>query len=579
VPAVASFALVVLAVAAMVVLLLYRSRRGRGLPSPRPSSEGTAVVPASRETASTPSIGNLPVDHRGANTLEPSGFVLSATWGSLAGQRLVVSPSGLRIGRGPDNQVIVDEPLVSRHHAEIVQRAGTYGIRDLGSTNGTYVDGLRVFERALQPGSRIRIGLAEFVFHPVGAATPAAPPLDAQVRPTPSRGRGRSFDGYVVEELIGGGGMAQVYRAVAPDGRTVAIKVPTVANDPYLMRKFVREGDAIGRLLRGHPYIVQVEHFGFTGDNEPYIVMEYVDGGSLRQRARQPLREEEIRRIVGQACLALGFAHQNQIVHRDVKPENILLTATGQVKVADFGIARELSGFTVTHQGPIGTPEYMSPEQARGDNVEPASDVYAAGVVLYELLTGRVPFPRRTTIPDDVQGALNVVERHISEPPKPPRSLAPGASPELETVAMKALEKKPGKRYKDGTAMAQALGLQPVKIVAGLALGSTTPVPAPSANPSAAQRLTRLVVVQGPARGQSFLIAGDCLEIGRQQVDPDNATISRRHAVLRRRGDELWVEDLSVNGTWVNDARIRGEQMLSRGDCICIADSILQLER
>jgi serine/threonine protein kinase/pSer/pThr/pTyr-binding forkhead associated (FHA) protein len=577
VPAVAPVVLVVLAVAAIVAILVHRSRRGRRSRSARLSSEGTVLAPVSGGAVCTPSNGHPPADRPTGGVPGPSDFVLSATGGSLAGRRFLLSPLGLRIGRGSDNHVIVDEPLVSRYHAEIVEREGVYGIRDLGSTNGTYVDGLRVFERALQPGNRIRIGLAEFVFHPAGAATPAALEIDVPPRPALPAVQGRPFDGYILQEMIGGGGMAQVYRAVTPDGRTVAIKVPTVANDPYLMRKFVREGDAIGRLLRGHPFIVQVEHFGFTRENEPYIVMEYVDGGSLRERARQPLREEEIRRIVGQSCLALGFAHQNQIVHRDVKPENILLTATGQVKVADFGIARELSGFTVTHQGPIGTPEYMSPEQARGDSVLPASDVYSAGIVLYELLTGRVPFPRRATVSDDIQAALNVVERHISEPPVPPRSVAPGASPELEAVAMKAIEKKPGKRYKDGAAMAQALGLQPVK-AAVPAPGVATPIAAPAVERSAAPRSGRLVIVQGPARGRSFALSGDGLELGRQQVDPDNTTISRRHAVLRRRGDDFWLEDLSVNGTWVNNARVKGEQMLSTGDCIRIADSILQLE-
>jgi pSer/pThr/pTyr-binding forkhead associated (FHA) protein len=539
--------------------------------------EETALAPVSREGLRTPSIQNPSSDGAATDTGGRPGFVLSATSGSLANQHFPISLSGLRIGRSPDNDVILNEPMVSRHHAEIVQREGVYGIRDLGSTNGTYVDGVRVFERALQSGNRVRVGLAEFVFHPAGMPVPVASHPVVSPRPAPAGGHGRPFNGYTLEELIGGGGMAQVYRAVTPAGLNVAIKIPTVANDPYLMRKFVREGDAIGRLLRGHPYIVQVEHFGFTHENEPYIVMEYVDGGSLRDRARQPMREEDIRRIVGQTCLALGFAHQNQIVHRDIKPENILLTAAGQAKVADFGIARELSGFTVTHNGPIGTPEYMSPEQARGENVQPASDVYAAGVVLYELLTGRVPFPRRTTISDDVQQALNVVERHISEPPKPPRAVTPSASPELETVVMKALEKKPGRRYTNGAEMALALGLKPVKSTVAAA-----PLAAPPASHEVgldtARGPGRLVVVQGPARGQAIAITGDMLEIGRPHVDPNNTAISRRHAILRRRGSDFWLEDISVNGTWVNEIRIRGEQMLSSGDCIRIADSVLRLE-
>jgi serine/threonine protein kinase len=558
-PAVTSRLLAVLVVALVIVFLVYRSRRGRSRARGLPPE--TASTPALRESSPTPSTRS-PEALNGTGSLEGlPGFVLSATSGSLANRSFPVPPSGLRFGRSPDNDVVVDEPMVSRHHAEIVEREGVYGIRDLGSTNGTYVDGVRVFERALEPGGRIRVGLAEFVFHPAGAPVPTPPQPAVSPRPPPAVGHGRPFEGYTLEELIGGGGMAQVYRAVGPDGRTVAIKVPTVANDPYLMHKFVREGDAIGKLLRGHPHIVQVERFGFTREREPYIVMEYVGGGSLRDRMRQPLSVDEIRRIMGQTCLALGFAHHNQIVHRDIKPENILLTAAGQAKVADFGIARELSGFTVTHAGPIGTPEYMSPEQAKGENVQPASDVYAAGVVLYELLAGRVPFPRHTTIADDVQQALSVVERHISEPPKPLHTLAPGVSRVLETVAMKALEKKPGRRYKDGADMALALGLRREEDIV------------PPAGPTA-----RLAVTQGPASGQILPITGDMLEIGRQQLDSNNVAISRHHAIVRRRGSDFWLEDISVNGTWVNDARVRGERMLSQGDCVRIADSVLRLE-
>jgi serine/threonine protein kinase len=561
-PAVTSCLLAVLVVAVVVVIvvvLAYRSRGGRSRAS-RLTPE-TALAPASKECFPTPPAQGPSAPGKKASLDGQSAFVLSATSGSLADRRFPVPPFGLRLGRSPDNDVVVDQPMVSRHHAEIVERDGSYGIRDLGSTNGTYVDGVRVFERALEPGMRIRVGLAEFVFHPASAPVPTPPQPAVTPLPSPVIGRGRPFDGYTLEELIGGGGMAQVYRAVSPDGRTVAIKVPTVANDSYLMHKFVREGDAIGKLLKGHPHIVQVERFGFTRENEPYIVMEYVDGGSLRNRARQPLSVEEVRRIMGQTCLALGFAHQNQIVHRDIKPENILLTAAGQAKVADFGIARELSGFTVTHAGPIGTPEYMSPEQAKGENVQPASDVYAAGVVLYELLAGRVPFPRPTTIADDVQQALNVVERHISEPPKPFHTLAPGVSRVLETVAMKALEKKPGRRYKDGADMALALGLRREEDIV------------PPAGPTA-----RLAVTQGPASGQILPITGDMLEIGRQQLDSNNVAISRHHAIVRRRGSDFWLEDISVNGTWVNDARVRGERMLSQGDCVRIADSVLRLE-
>jgi serine/threonine protein kinase len=552
---------IVLIAAAFVGLVIHYFTRGRRARAASQVQKMAEPPAATRQTPRTPVVQASTSMGRADGVPGLSGFMLSGTSGSLASCAFPVPTSGLRIGRNPDNTIVLDEPLVSRQHAEVVERSGAYWVRDLGSTNGTFVDGVRVFERMLQPGNRIRVGLSEFAFNPVGAPVPEATQPALRPGAPEVSASGRRLDGYTLGDLIGGGGMAQVYRAVAPDGHTVAIKVPTVANDPYLMRKFVREGDAIGKLLKGHPNIVQVEHFGFTDQSEPYIVMEYVDGGSLRDRGRQPFGHDEMRRVVGQTCLALGFAHQHQIVHRDIKPENILLSAAGQVKVADFGIARELSGFTVTHSGPIGTPEYMSPEQAKGDNVQPASDVYAAGVVLYELLTGRVPFPRRATISDDVRQALDVVERHISESPTPPRALSPGASAELASVAMKALEKKPGKRFKDGTAMASALGME---------LGRGVP-PTP-------EQVGRLVVTEGPARGQVLNITGDLFELGRQRLDPTNTAISRHHAILRRRGGEFWLEDISVNGTWVNNARVRGEQMLSKGDCIRIANSVLRLE-
>lgn len=561
---VATILVLLVIVVVLFFVLLKQSRQGRsgnlnpaspsGLPQPGDHTAHSSPTPRFQSTPPSKSIASFSAK---------SPMVLTAVNGSLAGQQFHISSEGLRIGRSPDNQVVLVEPMVSRQHAQILLRDDTFVIFDRNSSNGTFVDGLRTSERVLQPGNRIQIGLSEFVFHSEGSPWPRTPPAESGTAAAlPANFGMRSYEGYQLGPLIGGGGMAEVYRAVAPDGHLVAIKIPKVANDPYLMRKFIREGEAIGSLLRGHPHIVQVERFGYAQGSVPFIVMEYVDGGSLRERIRQPLSEQDIRRLVGQTCLALAFAHQNKIVHRDIKPENILMTTKGDVKVADFGIAKELSGVTVTHKGPVGTPEYMSPEQARGEEVLPASDVYAVGIVLYELLTGRVPFPRRTTIQDEVKQALDVVERHINEMPPRPRQLRPGASDYLEAIALKALEKQPGRRYKDGGAMAAALGFTPVRTAEAYA-GS--PV--------------KLVIVEGLKRGQSLSMSGDMLELSRSQLDPDDTTISRRHAVIRRRGDEFWLEDASTNGTWVNGHRMSSEQMVFAGDHICIGKSVLRLEK
>jgi len=458
---------------------------------------------------------------------------------------------------------VLAEPMVSRRHAEIISQAGGHILYDRNSANGTSVSGIRIFERSLQHNDHIQIGLSEFIYRLGDVAAVATPrPSDRPIVATPIyQATASQFDGYVVEGTPMGGGMAEVYRARTATGRLVAIKVPRVANDTYLMKKFEKEGTHIGNLMRGHPYVVHVEHFGYTRDGTPYIVMEYVDGGSLRERIGQKSSPDDIRRIIGQTCLALAHAHRNQIIHRDIKPENILLTKSGQVKVADFGIARLLSVVTVTKSGPVGTPEYMSPEQVRGDDIQAASDIYAAGVVLYELLTGRVPFPRRATIQGDVQQALDVVRRHLEETPTPPRKLNPDALPELEQIALRALAKDPKKRYQNGEEMAKALGLKPI-------LSQPAPI----------QAAARLFIVEGPRRGQTLALSGDSYEITRQQLDSTDIAISRCHAIVWRRGSAFWLEDRSRNGTWVNSQRVSGEHLLSAGDQIKIGKCVLRLE-
>jgi serine/threonine protein kinase len=543
-----------LTVSVIALILLLARGRHRSVrpvkPNPQQRSAGNRAISITPRRQPTP----LPTAE---GSPESPSFTLTATSGSCAGRSFVIPPTGLRLGRTAENDIVLAELMVSRLHAQIVPGKEGHLLCDRNSVNGTFVGGTRVVEHPLRPGDRIQIGLTEFVYHASSQQIPAAPKI---TDPAPGKMLGQ-LGPYQIEGYIGGGGMAEVYRAHAADGHTVAIKIPKVTNDPYLMHKFEKEGDRIAALLRGHPHIVQVEQYAHRPDGVPYIVMEFIDGGSLREQLRRPLGEEEIRRVVGQTCLALAFAHQRQIVHRDIKPENILLTKQGLAKVADFGIAKQLSGITVTHRGPVGTPEYMSPEQARGEEVQPASDVYSVGIVLYELLTGQVPFPRRTDSPDSIQQAMDVVLRHIRETPRPPRELRPAASPELERITLKALAKKPRDRYRDGAEIAMALGLAP---------GGSRPVE-PTLH-------ARLVVVEGAKRGQNLAVNDELLELTRQQLDPGDVMISRHHAVLRRRGGEFWLEDFSTNGTWVNERRIFGEQSVADGDCFRIGSSVLRLE-
>jgi len=262
---------------------------------------------------------------------------------------------------------------------------------------------------------------------------------------------GQTIGQYRILEQIGQGGMATVYKAYQPSlDRVVAIKVlpKTYAQDPEFLARFRREAKAVAQLE--HPYILPVHDYGEEGD-VTYFVMRYVEGGSLADHLRRgPVDMVTALRITAQVAEALDYAHQRGIVHRDVKPSNILLTADGRPQLMDFGIAYVVSGPRLTRTGVgIGTPEYMSPEQGQGRPVDARSDIYSLGVVLYEMLTGRVPYQAETP--------FAVIHGHIYEPLPPPRRINPRIPPEVEHIVLKALAKRPEDRFQTAGEMAAAL--------------------------------------------------------------------------------------------------------------------------
>src|SRR5215217_794150 len=228
--------------------------------------------------------------------------------------------------------------------------------------------------------------------------------------------------------------------------RDVALKVlrEQYARDEQFVGRFEREAKAAASL--NYPHIVQVYDRGTAADGTYYIAMEYVPGGTLKDRILKEgsMEAAEAGRLTCQVADALGVAHTRGIVHRDIKPQNVLLAADGDAKVADFGVARAASETSLSDSSLVlGTAKYMSPEQTMGDPVGPESDLYSLGVVLYEMLTGEVPF--------EADSAVGLAMKHVNEPPRPPKEKNPAVPEALNAVAMKLLEKKPEDRY-PGTA-------------------------------------------------------------------------------------------------------------------------------
>jgi serine/threonine-protein kinase len=258
---------------------------------------------------------------------------------------------------------------------------------------------------------------------------------------------------YELIEKIGSGGMAIVYKAKCHLlKRHVAVKIlrPELVEDESFVARFKRESLAAASL--SHPNIVNIYDVG-EENGVYYIVMEYVNGKTLKEyiREKERLEWEEAVRIAAQICSALKHAHKNGIVHRDIKPQNILISEDGTVKVADFGIARAVSSATVTIAGAnvMGSVHYFSPEQARGGYVDEKSDIYSLGIVLYEMVTGNVPFEGDT--------AISVALKHIQERVKPPWELNPSIPKSLNDVIEKATEKDQAGRYQTAGEMLRDL--------------------------------------------------------------------------------------------------------------------------
>ena len=275
----------------------------------------------------------------------------------------------------------------------------------------------------------------------------------------------RIFDRrYVIKRKLGSGGMADVYLAEDQElGRRVALKLLNErhAADEQFVERFRREAQSAAGL--NHPNIVSIFDRG-RAEGTYYIAMEYLDGRTLKELLVRngptpiPIAIDYARQILG----ALSFAHRNGIVHRDIKPHNIVVGADGRLKVTDFGIARSGASQMTEAGSIVGTAQYLSPEQARGAPVDPRSDLYSLGIVLYEMLTGKVPFTGDTPV--------EIAMKHLSQVPEPPSKLRPEVPHDLDAVVMRALAKDPDQRY----ASAEEMDADLARVARGVAVSRET---------------------------------------------------------------------------------------------------------
>src|SRR5438552_7384244 len=321
---------------------------------------------------------------------------------------------------------------------------------------------------------------------------PATPPPPIASITTPPRIPGERYIGkYRVKGELGRGGMGAVYMAEQPGlGREVAIKELIQSADPVALKRFLQEAQVMART--SHPNLVQVHDIELMGDIN-YLVLELVRGRSLRDWMNQgPIPPPQVFAVMHGVLQALDYAHRHSIVHRDMKPENVLISEEGLVKVADFGIARLMDDTGVGGPAPktgttVGTPQYMSPEQVASSRVDGRSDLYSAGIMFYELVAGQPPFTAT-----EAAGPFTLMAKHVQAPPQPPSVFRPGLNPDLEELILKSLSKPPGDRFQTGKEFDETISrvadqmfpgwqrsLEP-----GVDLSQMVPRPTPSVLPS-----------------------------------------------------------------------------------------------
>ena len=299
---------------------------------------------------------------------------------------------------------------------------------------------------------------------------------------------------YLIKDKVGSGGMATVYRAQDQVlDRTVAIKImlPQYAADATFAARFKQEAQAAAGLQS--PYIVGIYDWGKDGDTY-YIVMEYLRGTDLKSgiRSHGALDPKKVAQIGSQICGALSVAHKHEIIHRDIKPQNIMVLPDGNIKVMDFGIARAKNSHLTQDNNVLGTAHYVSPEQTRGQELGPTSDIYSLGVVMYECATGQVPF--------DGDDAISVALKQVNELPVPPSQINPNVDGDLERIILKCMEKDPANRFQTADELRRVLN--------SYLAGRTVDVPEPTRVIAAGEGATATRVMTDQTQAMARPVGG-----------------------------------------------------------------------
>ena len=501
-----------------------------------------------------------------ASRLPMKDLELCVIKGAATGQRHALTRREITLGSSAKSDIVIAEAGVSPLHASVRAESGRLVLLDHNSQNGIWANGRRVFAAVLVPGSQFQIGTSVFALLPARSSLPrAANHLEAKSsRAAVGASENVSARGYERLEQIGSGGQATVYRARSKsDNGFVAIKylnnMPADDDRRFFLQKF-KQQILVGTTIR-HRHCVRILG-GDPNNNPPFLIEELIAGETLRDRmVRGRLPFEACVRILGEVCDALYYLHRKNLIHRDVKPSNIMFDANGAVKLIDFGLIRIAGAPRITQIGMcLGTPHYMSVEQVRGDSsrITSQSDLYSLGVVAYELFTGVLPFDGSND---------TIMTLHLKSKPRPPHEIEQHLPERISQAVLRALEKDPARRFADAREMANTFGYSQ---------------PFHEGDPLGVNAASGLVLrLQNVSGGAVIQIQSSPTVLSRSLVNSADKLISREHGKVYWQ-DGFWrvAEQAGhpTNGLYINGLRVDDEgDVIQPGDEIRLGQTVLRV--